>query len=104
MKRCSLRYLSGRIRPHTPQIDWEESANEGRVCVRPHIDPELDEWKHNYAGLDETLVSISSPQIKHSNKVQSRAAIQISKHIPADYTDTLNVVYFPQLGARATAC
>ncbi|KAL5501790.1 hypothetical protein ACEPAH_9050 [Sanghuangporus vaninii] len=64
-------------------IDWEESLYAGRVCVRPAIDEELDKWKHIYNGLDGVL---------------SRVATQISETVPADYTSSLNVVYFPQLG------
>ncbi|KAH7919581.1 hypothetical protein BV22DRAFT_1108014 [Leucogyrophana mollusca] len=64
-------------------IDWEESAAAGRVCVRPHIDEELDNRKHVYHGIDAVL---------------SKVAEQISQTIPADYAPSLNVVYFPQLG------
>jgi hypothetical protein len=38
------------------EIDWEESANAGRVCVRPHIDEELDNRKHVYHGINSVLV------------------------------------------------
>ncbi|EMD39519.1 hypothetical protein CERSUDRAFT_111843 [Gelatoporia subvermispora B] len=64
-------------------IDWEESTNAGRVCVRPHVDEELDNLKHIYHGIDEVL---------------SRVAQQISTTVPPDYATSLNVVYFPQLG------
>ncbi|KAH8104687.1 DNA mismatch repair protein MutS [Cristinia sonorae] len=64
-------------------IDWDESAQNGRICVRPHIDEELDKKKHLYHGIDEVL---------------SNAAQQISNFVPRDYAQTLNVVYFPQLG------
>lgn len=40
------------------QIDWEESTNNNRICVRPHIDEELDQRKHVYAGLDAVLVGL----------------------------------------------
>jgi DNA mismatch repair protein MSH5 len=39
------------------QIDWEESTLLQRVCVRPHIDEELDNRKHVYSGIDAVLVS-----------------------------------------------
>ena len=43
------------------QINWEESSNAARVCVRPHVDAELDEWKRMFHGLDSVLVkSLSS--------------------------------------------
>ncbi|KIK45627.1 hypothetical protein CY34DRAFT_22463 [Suillus luteus UH-Slu-Lm8-n1] len=64
-------------------IDWEESTNNNRICVRPHIDEELDQRKHVYAGLDAVL---------------SKVAEQTCQKIPVDYTASLNVVYFPQLG------
>ncbi|KZV73807.1 hypothetical protein PENSPDRAFT_648571 [Peniophora sp. CONT] len=64
-------------------IDWEESSVAGRVCVRPHIDEELDNRKHIYNGIDAVL---------------SKVAEEISDTVPSDYAATLNVVYFPQLG------
>ncbi|KAJ6477358.1 muts domain V-domain-containing protein [Mycena vitilis] len=65
-------------------IDWEESANAGRVCVRPNIDEELDNRKHVYHGIDSVL---------------SKVAEQICQTTPvADYASSLNIVYFPQLG------
>ncbi|KDR82897.1 hypothetical protein GALMADRAFT_220895 [Galerina marginata CBS 339.88] len=64
-------------------IDWEESSNNERVCVRPHIDEDLDNRKHVYHGIDSVL---------------STVAEQISQTIPRDFTKSLNVVYFPQLG------
>ncbi|CDO75430.1 hypothetical protein BN946_scf184916.g14 [Trametes cinnabarina] len=65
------------------KIDWEESMNAGRVCIRPHIDEELDNLKHIYHGIDAVL---------------SKIAIRVSATIPPDYASSLNVVYFPQLG------
>ncbi|KAG2129489.1 DNA mismatch repair protein MutS [Suillus clintonianus] len=64
-------------------IDWEESISNNRICVRPHIDEELDQRKHVYAGLDAVLCKVAE---------------QICQNIPVDYTESLNVVYFPQLG------
>ncbi|KAG1801295.1 DNA mismatch repair protein MutS [Suillus subaureus] len=64
-------------------IDWEESTNKNRICVRPYIDEELDQRKHVYAGLDSVLCKVAE---------------QICQKIPVDYTASLNVVYFPQLG------
>ncbi|KAJ7644219.1 DNA mismatch repair protein MutS [Roridomyces roridus] len=64
-------------------IDWEESANSGRICVRPHIDEELDNRKHVYHGIDAVL---------------SKVAEQICQTVPPDYAASLNIVYFPQLG------
>ncbi|KAF8631397.1 hypothetical protein AX15_002405 [Amanita polypyramis BW_CC] len=64
-------------------IDWDESVNTGRVCVRQRIDEELDNRKHIYCGIDSVL---------------SKVAEQICYSIPHPYTTSLNVVYFPQLG------
>ncbi|KAH9932680.1 DNA mismatch repair protein MutS [Epithele typhae] len=64
-------------------IDWEESSSADRICVRPHVDDELDNLKHIYNGIDSVL---------------SKVAVKVSSTIPPDYTSTLNVVYFPQLG------
>ncbi|KAH9983340.1 DNA mismatch repair protein MutS [Russula compacta] len=64
-------------------IDWEESTLLQRVCVRPHIDEELDNRKHVYNGVDAVL---------------SKVAEGISPTVPQDYATSLNVVYFPQLG------
>ncbi|KIJ64516.1 hypothetical protein HYDPIDRAFT_40260 [Hydnomerulius pinastri MD-312] len=68
-------------------IDWEESAEASRVCIRPHVDEELDKRKHVYRGIDSVL---------------SKVAEQISQSVPADYAESLNVVYFPQLGFLIT--
>ncbi|EIW81045.1 hypothetical protein CONPUDRAFT_90104 [Coniophora puteana RWD-64-598 SS2] len=64
-------------------IDWEESSFAGRVCVRSHIDEELDQRKRVYHGIDSVL---------------STVAAQISNAVPSNFTPSLNVVYFPQLG------
>ncbi|KAH8825333.1 DNA mismatch repair protein MutS [Flagelloscypha sp. PMI_526] len=64
-------------------IDWEESTIAGRVCIRPHIDEELDNRKHIYHGIDSVL---------------SKVAQQICYTVPTDFAESLNVVYFPQLG------
>ncbi|KAI6030817.1 DNA mismatch repair protein MutS [Pisolithus orientalis] len=68
-------------------IDWEESAEVERICIRPHIDEELDNRKHAYYGIDSVL---------------SKVAQQISQSVPAEYATSLNVVYFPQLGFLIT--
>ena len=40
------------------QIDWEESTNASRVCVRARVDDELDNLKHIYNGIDAVLVRL----------------------------------------------
>ncbi|KZV85507.1 hypothetical protein EXIGLDRAFT_255658 [Exidia glandulosa HHB12029] len=64
-------------------IDWEASALNQRVCVRPLIDPELDQYKELYDGLDSFM-----------NHVSAQVAMEVS----ADVVPALNVVYFPQIG------
>ncbi|KAF5369357.1 hypothetical protein D9758_002767 [Tetrapyrgos nigripes] len=70
-------------------IDWEESSETGRVCVRPNIDEELDKRKHVYHGIDSVL---------------SKVAEKICQTVPPEYASTLNVVYFPQLGITNLRC
>ncbi|KAG6331359.1 hypothetical protein ID866_7726 [Astraeus odoratus] len=41
------------------RIDWEESAEVHRVCIRSHIDRDLDNRKHVYRGIDSVLVCLS---------------------------------------------
>ncbi|KAF8297748.1 hypothetical protein DL93DRAFT_760795 [Clavulina sp. PMI_390] len=65
------------------RIDWETSENERRTCIRHGIDEELDKFKHAYYGLDQVL---------------SRTALKIKKEVPPDSVESLNVLYFPQLG------
>ncbi|KAG8776037.1 MutS protein msh5 [Serendipita sp. 397] len=67
-------------------IDWDESANLGRVTVKPLVDEELDTWKETLAGLDSLL---------------SRVAENVAEDVPpeeADLYGELSVIYFPQLG------
>ncbi|KAL1722791.1 DNA mismatch repair protein MutS [Schizophyllum commune] len=64
-------------------IEWDESTEAGRVCVRMGIDEELDNRKHVYNGIDSVLSNIAE---------------QMSQTVPAEYAESLNVVYFPQLG------
>ncbi|KAL1736511.1 DNA mismatch repair protein MutS [Schizophyllum commune] len=64
-------------------IEWDESTEAGRVCVRMGIDEELDNRKHVYNGIDSVLSNIAE---------------QMSQTVPAEFAESLNVVYFPQLG------
>jgi hypothetical protein len=31
------------------QVDWDESENQGRICVRIYVDNELDQWRQDLA-------------------------------------------------------
>ena len=57
------------------QIDWEESSVAGRVCVRPHLDEELDNRKHIYNGIDSVLVG-SLHQLAWIRGIQLAALVQ----------------------------
>ena len=41
-------------------VDFDESDAENRVVVKPNVDPQLDEMKRTFAGLDDFLVSFIS--------------------------------------------
>ncbi|GAA6004146.1 hypothetical protein JCM10207_002453 [Rhodosporidiobolus poonsookiae] len=75
----------------TEVIDWEDSSlQKGRVCVRPGVDADLDEWRRMLSGLPHLL---------------SKVAISIASALPAALADSiaeLSVVYFPQLGYLIT--
>ncbi|GJJ15544.1 hypothetical protein Clacol_009822 [Clathrus columnatus] len=73
------------------KIDWQSSNDANRLIVQPHVDDELDDWKMMLGGLDSLLAS-------RTNFFQSKVAVQIASEMPSGYTDSINVVYFPQLG------
>jgi DNA mismatch repair protein MSH5 len=60
---------------------------EGRCVVKHNVDEELDRMRQTYHGLDSFL---------------SEIAKEISQTIPSDFTSTINVIYFPQLGYLIT--
>ncbi|CAI2171965.1 328_t:CDS:10 [Funneliformis geosporum] len=68
-------------------IDFDESIKENRIVIKPHIDELLDDKKRVYDGLDDFL---------------SEVAREISTTIPIEFSSTLNVIYFPQLGYLVT--
>ena len=43
-------------------VDFDESEAENRVVVKPNVDPELDDLKRTFAGLDDFLVSSALAQ------------------------------------------
>lgn len=65
------------------KIDFEESALQHRAVVKPNIDPELDNMKHTYDGMNDLL---------------SIVAKDIAEKIPQEVRLSLNVIYFPQIG------
>ncbi|KAI9779319.1 MAG: MutS protein msh5 [Geoglossum umbratile] len=64
-------------------IDFEESSLQHRAVVKPNIDPELDNMKHTYNGMNDLL---------------STVAKDIAENIPEEVRLSLNVIYFPQIG------
>lgn len=67
----------------TDHIDFEASAIEHRVVINPNIDDQLDEMKHQYAGIDSLLNEVAS---------------QIAASIDEEYADELKVQYLAQIG------
>ncbi|KAI1310797.1 MutS protein msh5, partial [Mortierella claussenii] len=68
-------------------LDFDESVIEGRCVIKHNVDEELDRMRNTYHGLDSFL---------------SECAKEISSTIPSDFTSTINVIYFPQLGYLIT--
>ncbi|KAF2198323.1 hypothetical protein GQ43DRAFT_465698 [Delitschia confertaspora ATCC 74209] len=68
-------------------IDFEKSAEEGRTVIRAGVDEELDHMKHIFAGLDALL---------------SQVARKLAERIPFELQESLNVIYFPQIGFLTT--
>ncbi|KAF1995853.1 hypothetical protein P154DRAFT_609734 [Amniculicola lignicola CBS 123094] len=68
-------------------VDIEKSAEESRTIILPGIDDELDQMKSTFTGLDSLL---------------SQVARKLSDKLPADFIDSLNVIYFPQIGFLVT--
>eukprot|EP00835_Amoeboradix_gromovi_P001398 NODE_63_length_25098_cov_0.440498.p2 type:complete len:759 gc:universal NODE_63_length_25098_cov_0.440498:21490-23766(+) len=68
-------------------VDFEKSSTENRVCVKTGLDPQLDEIRNRYD-------TISSELTRASEELLTRYVL--SSMFP--FAETLNVVYFPQLG------
>ncbi|KAF3218328.1 MutS protein msh5 [Orbilia oligospora] len=67
-------------------VDFEESQYQGRVCVKPGVDSDLDAIKDTYNSFDYML---------------SDVAKEITNQLPPEIKTTglnLNVIYYPQLG------
>ncbi|KAL7005550.1 hypothetical protein EMMF5_004955 [Cystobasidiomycetes sp. EMM_F5] len=65
------------------KIDWPESRDQHRVCIREGVDGKLDDNRRIYQGLPNML---------------SRIAEHITLSLEPGFCTSLNVVYFPQLG------
>lgn len=64
-------------------IDFNGSTDQQRLVVNNGIDPDLDNLKRTYDGMDDML---------------SHVAKAAADEIPAAFGVSLNVIYFPQLG------
>ncbi|KAI8611749.1 muts domain V-domain-containing protein, partial [Chytriomyces sp. MP71] len=68
-------------------IDFEASSADTSISVKSGVDEDLDELRRSFDGLDDLL---------------SHVARDIADSIPDDMSDSLNVIYFPQLGYLIT--
>jgi DNA mismatch repair protein MSH5 len=68
-------------------VDLESSIEQHRTVVKRGVNDRLDEIKDVYDGMDNLL---------------SKAAVEITRTLPADFEPNLNVIYFPQLGYHIT--
>lgn len=68
-------------------VDFEKSTEELRTVILPGVDEELDQMRRTFDGLDALL---------------SQVARKLSEQIPAELHETLNVIYFPQIGFLTT--
>ncbi|KAJ3194069.1 MutS protein msh5 [Irineochytrium annulatum] len=82
-------------------IDFDESIAENRFVVKPDVDGDLDEQKRTYEGLDDLLVCREYAR-RGLIVTKSHAAREIAKSIPSEFSRSLNVIYFPQLGFLIT--
>ena len=65
------------------QIDWQESQRERRIVIRYGVDAELDAVRRQFEGLPSML---------------ARVADSLLGTVPNDFTTSLQLVYFPQIG------
>ncbi|ORY41873.1 P-loop containing nucleoside triphosphate hydrolase protein, partial [Rhizoclosmatium globosum] len=66
-------------------IDFDSGGTDCNIVVKHGVDEDLDEMRHLYDG-----------------KALSTVAREIAETIPDDFSDSLNVIYFPQLGYLIT--
>ncbi|KAF2154784.1 DNA mismatch repair protein MSH5 [Myriangium duriaei CBS 260.36] len=84
----AIRQVDGRAlatlgRLITSTVDFEESSEQHRTVIKAGFDPQLDEMKRMYSGLESLL---------------SHVAEHIARSIPLVYDAQLNVIFFPQIG------
>ncbi|KAK4685894.1 DNA mismatch repair protein MSH5, partial [Tremellales sp. Uapishka_1] len=75
-------------------VDFDESFNEGRICVQSGLDEELDEWKQRYNSEPEAA---SESFLNLESKCLIDYCLK-SEHVPRGLVYNLRVVYLPQMG------
>jgi DNA mismatch repair protein MSH5 len=63
-------------------VDFDESKIQKRTVILPGIDPNLDEAKQTYTGIEDMLSGIAE---------------YIAQQVPSALVSTVNVVFFPQV-------
>lgn len=76
-----LRHVGERI---ATTIDFDQSREARRICVLPHVDPQLDELKRNYDGLESFL-----------NEVAAHLVAEIPEWA---HPYVKNCIFYPQIG------
>lgn len=64
-------------------VNFDESKAAKRTMVLTGLNPELDEARRTYAGIEDML---------------SEVACHIAQQVPSEFVSTVNVVFFPQIG------
>lgn len=64
-------------------VDVEASQEQRRTVVLAGVDPDLDEAKRTYEGIEDLL---------------SHVAEHVANQVPADLDSKVNVIFFPQIG------
>ncbi|KAF2764623.1 hypothetical protein EJ03DRAFT_391948 [Teratosphaeria nubilosa] len=70
-------------------VDFEASKEECRTVVQAGVDPDLDEAKRTYQGIEDLL---------------SQVAGHIADTVPAELNSMVNVIFFPQIGFLISIC
>ncbi|KAF2019048.1 hypothetical protein BU24DRAFT_341301 [Aaosphaeria arxii CBS 175.79] len=68
-------------------IDFDRSEDESRTIIRAGVDEELDHMKRTFDGLGSLLAEVER---------------KLAEDIPHNLRQTLNVIYFPQIGFLTT--
>lgn len=83
MERFEEQHLAAIGRSISEIVDFELSAQHRRTVVQAGIDPDLDELKRTYDGLEDLL---------------SQVAQDVAQRVPAELDADINIIFFPQIG------